>query len=175
MSTGEVIKEAGAGRNRAVPSLCCLLHSPLSCYVVFPTEMERKMGSQPISSTSLFSVVSFHRHKDVFPIEMERWCLDDQQRPALRCGRDHFNRDGERVSHLINSLRFEPRGTERDLRQTLTAPPTGWAGEEEESDGQISLDEFIAWYLQIGCYYFERPHFESMKLAVPRAETRDSP
>eukprot|EP01051_Picozoa_sp_SAG22_P018118 SAG22_NODE_2960_length_2071_cov_1.058824_2_plen_415_part_01 len=45
--------------------------------------------------------------------------------------------------------------------------------EETAGDGQIELDEFLAWYLQIGVYYLEKPHFKNMKLAVPPMKDRE--
>lgn len=43
---------------------------------------------------------------------------------------------------------------------------------DEEADGQISRDEFLAWYLQKGCYYLDKPAFQNMKLHVPRMKDR---
>jgi Ca2+-binding EF-hand superfamily protein len=45
---------------------------------------------------------------------------------------------------------------------------------EEESDGQISCDEFISWYLLTGKYYLKKPSFKSKTVTKPTREERET-
>ena len=59
----------------------------------------------------------------------------------------------------------------------IPEPGQQWSAEpavEEESDGQISCDEFISWYLATGKYYLKKPSFKSKTVSKPTREEREA-
>jgi Ca2+-binding EF-hand superfamily protein len=59
-------------------------------------------------------------------------------------------------------------------RRGRASPNLGFdnTGFDSPGDGQISRDEFLAWYLSVGFTYLEKPHFDSNTLVVPTMAER---
>ena len=47
-----------------------------------------------------------------------------------------------------------------------------WVVQVVEDDGEVSRDEFLAWYMAKGCYYLDKPVFSDLGLEVPSMAKR---
>eukprot|EP01051_Picozoa_sp_SAG22_P023367 SAG22_NODE_5999_length_918_cov_0.794872_1_plen_156_part_10 len=122
-------------------------------------------------------------------------CLTDRLRPAL-AGRERFEKaetcrvmfdeldtdgggflDATELEALAVRMGFDlesnPKFVEEMIAQMDNMSTGEIANEEDdEDDGEISRDEFLAWYMNKGSYYLDKPTFETMGLEVPTMAKR---
>eukprot|EP01050_Picozoa_sp_SAG11_P003982 SAG11_NODE_241_length_11781_cov_8.401900_8_plen_196_part_00 len=89
--------------------------------------------------------------------------------------------DASELPQLVRKMGFQrylddPKHSNfiEDMLKEMDQLSTGDVLNEEstQGDGQVSRDEFLAWYLQKGAFYLDKPHYETNALECPSMARR---
>ena len=87
--------------------------------------------------------------------------------------------DAKEVKKLAKRMGFEEQLSQKGFLKKMIAEMEAAGSDGAEggaaggADGEVSCDEFIAWYLSIGKFFLKKPHYASLSHDAPSPEERE--